>query len=76
MKQYRRRIENLERTIDETIRVIVKRDTELEKVLVMRRNEPPHQTYTRKAGEDAGVFLLRAGCSTVFTAKTISHSGK
>ena len=64
MKQYRRRIENLERTIDETIRVIVKRDTELEKVLVMRRDEPPHQTYTRESEESAAAFLQRAGCSS------------
>lgn len=64
MKQYRRRIENLERAIDETIRVIVKRGDEPEKVLVMRRNEPPHQTYTRESEEDAAAFLQRAGCSS------------
>lgn len=62
MKQYRRRIENLERAIDETIRVIIKRDNEPEKVLVMRLNEPPHLTYIREHGESAAVFLRRAGC--------------
>jgi len=62
MKPYRRRIENLERAIGETIKVIIKRDEEPQSVLVMRRNEPPHQRYTREAGESAASFLLRAGC--------------
>lgn len=61
MKQHKRRIENLERAMNETIRVIVKRDTEPEKVLIMRRNEPPHQTYIREPGESTIIFLRRAG---------------
>lgn len=64
MKQHKRRIENLERAMNETIRVIVKRDTEPEKVLVMRRSEPPHQTYTRNTKESPVAFLQRAGCSS------------
>ena len=64
MKPYRRRIENLERAIDETIRVIVMRDEEPDQVLVMHKNSPPHQKYTRAQGEDAVDFLCRAGCET------------
>ncbi len=74
MKQHKRRIENLERAMNETIRVIVKRDAEPEKVLVMRRDEPPHQTYTRALGESAHEFLRRAGCMAI-TAGSIANAG-
>ena len=64
MKPYRRRIENLERAIDETIRVIVKRGDEPDRVIVMRKNEPPHQSYNRNPGENVTDFLRRTGCSS------------
>lgn len=61
MNKYRRRIENLERTIDETIRVIVMRDNEPDQVILIRKNAPPHQTYTRDIGENVAAFLNRSG---------------
>lgn len=64
MKQHKRRIENLERAMNETIRVIVKRDNEPEQVIVMRKNEPPRQRFNRNPGESATDFLRRAGCAS------------
>jgi hypothetical protein len=64
MKQHHRRIKNLERAIEQTIRVIVMRDEGPDQVLVMRKNEPPHQKYFRDQGESATDFLRRAGCSS------------
>lgn len=65
MKPYRRRIKNLERALDEIIRVIVKRGDEPEKVLVMNHNCHPHLIYKRQPDEGANTFLQRAGCQQI-----------
>lgn len=67
MKQYKRRIENLERAMNETIRVIIKRGDEPKKVLVMNRNRCPHLIYKRQPDEGANTFLQRAGCKQIRT---------
>lgn len=65
MKQYRRRIENLERAIEQIIRVIVLRDEEPDQVIIIRYGHRPHLTYERRLDENANTFLQRAGCQQI-----------